>query len=538
MTDGLAVGASETLRDYLLFRELAEVYLLLDNVSTAASKALPASPNQPGDDKLFDADRSWIQQICEIGWPPPAGSSEKAKMAAQLLRAKELLNTAAAPATGTSIAFTTAFGGDSAASRWWASDRRPPEPTRRSDAGGKQETGEDTAKRIVENAESTEGWPPTRGDMAAIAYPHLSKKARSQWWGYWLLYIFFGVWLLMTCWFSWDVATGTALLAQVHDVQKQSVAASTANNKAPSRGKSTRGGGVSTVRTFLSPPLPATTDGIAAAPESLPEIAPAPTPLSAQSTPPATERRDPVTNPTMSGPSGTDDELEPSNATYTLASGISAGLRQQLTAKCDVAAERLKDWLMAGNLPRRWASFVTMPSDTIAPDRVHALSAGLQGGQYTVGAQGPSTAMPQTKAAMTARPEATPRNGQVVDLAGALLGVLTGIVLPVFYGVLGASVAVVRDVVSRVREYRLMPRHLMLAWIQLGLGAAIGACIGVFFTSGDDGTTSELLTAPVKLSQAALCFVAGFSAEGMFQSLEGAVRRIFNLDAGVAKPSR
>jgi hypothetical protein len=115
--------------------------------------------------------------------------------------------------------------------------------------------------------------------------------------------------------------------------------------------------------------------------------------------------------------------------------------------------------------------------------------------------------------------------------------VLGGAVLPIFYGLLGASASVVRQLSQRIRDSLLAPRHLMLSLVQLTLGAVIGGCIGLFVTpSGAPSSAAPGLLGSVPLSASALCFIAGFGVEGVFQALESLIRRVFNLPDPNAKP--
>ncbi len=119
--------------------------------------------------------------------------------------------------------------------------------------------------------------------------------------------------------------------------------------------------------------------------------------------------------------------------------------------------------------------------------------------------------------------------------AGEILNVLGGAVLPTLYGLLGAGAAVVRTMSARIRESLLSPRHLQLTFVQLTLGALIGGCIGLFVTpSGAPSSAAPGLLGSVPLSASALCFLAGFGVDGVFQALEGLMQRVFN----VADPTR
>lgn len=114
--------------------------------------------------------------------------------------------------------------------------------------------------------------------------------------------------------------------------------------------------------------------------------------------------------------------------------------------------------------------------------------------------------------------------------AGEILNMLGGGVLPTLYGLLGAGAAVVRTMSARIRESLLSPRHLQLTFVQLTLGALIGGCIGLFVTpSGAPSSGAPGLLGSVPLSASALCFLAGFGVDGVFQALEGLMQRVFNV---------
>jgi hypothetical protein len=118
------------------------------------------------------------------------------------------------------------------------------------------------------------------------------------------------------------------------------------------------------------------------------------------------------------------------------------------------------------------------------------------------------------------------------------LNVLGGAVLPTLYGLLGAGAAVVRTMSARIRESLLSPRHLQLTLVQLTLGAVIGGCIGLFVTpSGAPSSAAPGLLGSVPLSASALCFIAGFGVDGVFQALESLLRRVFNIPDPTAKPA-
>lgn len=114
------------------------------------------------------------------------------------------------------------------------------------------------------------------------------------------------------------------------------------------------------------------------------------------------------------------------------------------------------------------------------------------------------------------------------EFGRTLSQVLISSVLPFFYGILGAAAAIVRDLWAKMRESLLSPRDYTLAIGQLALGAIIGACISLFINPSVAGASNENILGGFVLTGSALSFVAGFGVEGVFQALEGLVRRVFN----------
>ena len=202
------------IQDFIFTRELAEVYLLIDNVSTAESKNFPTIA---ADDPVFGSPdrKSWLQQVCEIGWPPAGSAVEQALQATKLIRARDMLNQAAAPATGATIAFTLLVSGEDGPRHlsqqrragWW----REWIPGW---FGGDADHEAEAARR---KEISRAGWkqePPSRRSLASLAFPSLPQQARR--FKFWLgaIITLLVVWLVLTCLLSWDVATGNSLLQQ------------------------------------------------------------------------------------------------------------------------------------------------------------------------------------------------------------------------------------------------------------------------------------------------------------------------------------
>jgi hypothetical protein len=106
--------------------------------------------------------------------------------------------------------------------------------------------------------------------------------------------------------------------------------------------------------------------------------------------------------------------------------------------------------------------------------------------------------------------------------ATILVQVLATSVLPLCYGLLGAGVAVVRNIWSKMRDSLLSPRDFTLSLGQMAQGAVVGACIGLFITPSG-------VVSPVTLTPSALSFIAGFGVEGVFVMLESLIKRVFNI---------
>jgi hypothetical protein len=78
----------------------------------------------------------------------------------------------------------------------------------------------------------------------------------------------------------------------------------------------------------------------------------------------------------------------------------------------------------------------------------------------------------------------------------------------------------------------------MISWIQLALGAVIGACIGLFVTpTGDDSRDAAGLLGTASISFAALSFLAGYGVEHVFRFFDGVLDRVFTLPQAAQKGS-
>jgi len=478
------------MRDFIFSRELAEVYLLLDHVSGRPDKKL--------DTALIDADKksdkAWIEEICEIGWPPPKQAVQKAAQAAILLRAKDRLNGLAYPASGATIAFTLLVAGEDNEGR-----DRPHKasgsPTIRQKLGARfgfssrakaPPAAEKSRHGVNPNDLGKDGkkadgdWdrhPPTRMSLARIAYPGLAGTARRFRRNIGALIILLVIWLFCTCVLSWNITVGHAILARIDAVRAQRADIvkkitdienedARAGAQPPGSPQSVAGGGKRSQRYC---------DGVG--------------------------------------------RLSPENGIPQFRSAAEhqvCDLWFANTQRYEVAREDLGDWL-AGWGWLKWVAHKYCGADPCWSDK--------------------TTSPPESAAAVGA---IVPNVNE--QWASILIEVLAGAVLPLCYGFLGAGAAVVRSLWGRMRDSLLSPRDWTLALGQLALGAVIGACIGLFVAPSGANTAAPGgvgLTGSVALSASALSFIAGFGVEGVFVAMESLIKRVFNIgEPGSARSSQ
>ncbi|HVQ09416.1 MAG TPA: hypothetical protein VMS43_13370 [Allosphingosinicella sp.] len=175
--------SSEDPTAFILSRARSEVHLLLDNISANPEVTIATLTTQT---KPKGLPKDWIEQVCEITWPPKGAESdpnELAKQAALLIKTRDYLNGLAKPASGSTIAFTLMVTQDTDAK----ARRR-----RRSESGAVR--------------------TPSRTSLAAEAYPDLVEKARNFRFLLKCTLIFSAGVLLVTLLISWYLAIGNAAL--------------------------------------------------------------------------------------------------------------------------------------------------------------------------------------------------------------------------------------------------------------------------------------------------------------------------------------
>lgn len=469
-------ATSQDYQGFILQRELAEVYLLLDYVSGSANRNLDDRDHQaPVFNGPDGKPRDWIQTVCEIAWPPEGSPEDQAEDIARLIRVRDFLNRAVAPANGLTIAFTLLVAGEGSAGAGTegepaneagpglASEGRKP----LSDASGTPAPAVTAASAIARGWRGRE--PPSRAELADRAFPSLTKKADEiRGWLKWPPYMLI-FWLIITCCLSWNVAEGTSLLAQLTTAETDQTQAEAQIYDAlngPSGSSGNGPGGLVTASGVTLDDYCATTTNLVV-------------------TGGAAANFNPITRLRL------------------------CQTRREKEAATSAAAFNLSNWAQDW----RWLTF-------LAPQSSCSIFDGA----------GCRQAMSQQS-------------------TSSLLGVLSGSVLPIFYGLLGALAAVVRGLAAKVRDGQLAPRDRQISVIQLYLGAVIGACIGLFVTpagaaggaaaqAGSDIASAQGLLGPVHLGASALCFIAGFFVEGVFAALESLMRRVFNIADPTPRPQR
>lgn len=190
-TDQQLETVSDDPQDFVLSRELFEIYLLLDNISANPDTNISALTARQ--DRPKGLDEEWIDQVTKITWPPSKSLLQRAEQASILIKAKDYLNQLSKPASGLTVAFTHLVTQED--------DFEPPELS-------------SAAPLHLDNTMS-------RGVLACVAYPDLVPTAKRfrkvQWWINWVLVF----WLVVTCFTSWWVAYGNDSLREFAAATKQ-----------------------------------------------------------------------------------------------------------------------------------------------------------------------------------------------------------------------------------------------------------------------------------------------------------------------------
>ena len=211
-SDGNELHTSE-IRDFILFRELNEVYLLLDHISGRWDKTFSSLNSTQGGE---EGGQVSIREICEIHWPSSADQHKQAEMAEVLLKAKDRLNAAARPANGMTIAFTVMVLGEGNRPARMKKGSRQQETVADKDkpeVSPPDRNGADEAKKIKP--------PPSRVTLAHWAFPGLIQSAAEFRWRIRRIVEFLAFILFVTCVLSWYAATVNGILTHLDTVRNQ-----------------------------------------------------------------------------------------------------------------------------------------------------------------------------------------------------------------------------------------------------------------------------------------------------------------------------
>ena len=477
-----------TMKDAIFTRQLAEVYLLIDNVSNFPNKEIPRAPenNKPFEDAF--GDDNWLMTITNIPWPPHVDVDTQ-KMAAQLIFARDLLNNAAAPANSMTIAFTQMVFEQRRPALLRMFRRGPAvQDDRRSPNG--RDPGATTQESLARDI--------SNGALGRIAYGKLRREAASFLsYATWLAF-FMIVFTIITFALSWTVATGSELVANELQARTEFASASASVLTAEQS---------SAIASYKDPNIVQKSTPANLSPSQ--PGAPKPNSTIAGSggdAPPVTYgytadiycRTPPAPALIIGSPTSDPDWLQIQR--HSLCAAYA-----RAHARLAMAESNLAEW---NAIESRWFMPVALRYLGMAPLPIGHGS---------------------DKSQATAAPPCP--KGSLCDIAdtdtqwtATWVHVMGGIILPIFYGVLGAGVAAGRSLSAKLRDNTLSPRDGLLSWVYVGLGSIIGGCIGLIITP------SDVATAPAinHLSTSALCFLAGFSVDGVFQMLERLSAAAFN----------
>ena len=461
-------------KEIIFARQLAEVYLLIDNVTNFPNKHMPPAPaNDPQYAAVFGKHGDWLSQICSIPWPPHVeaeddeSDDDASKMAARLFLARDILNNAAEPANGMTIAFTQAV------LEMRRSTRTAPE---------------ELYPESKELNSTSLGQALASDRMAFIAYPSLAHEAQKFNNSVSLLNRFVIFFAIFTFVVSWQVGSGSALLANVASARDNYAGANQAIDTAMQYGSIASTGGPAPT----PPARPVRGRG------PIKAIAAVPAPTTTISTGPT----DPAIfcgNPSPIGNAARGQEIARRK--------VCADLNDR-SASLIVAERDLEQWNERQD--HGWSAGGTAALASLLNWR-----------------EDPAAMQPCAKASCF--------NDAAVDTqwASVWIHVIGGIVLPIFYGVLGAGAAAMRMLSAKIKDSTLTPRDGRLVWINMALGSLAGGCIGLFVN-----TDTAVPSAISHLSTSALCFLAGFSVERVFGMLERIADTAFNAEKSPRSPGK
>ncbi|MCA9709194.1 MAG: hypothetical protein KDK70_25340 [Myxococcales bacterium] len=157
-----------------------------------------------------------------------------------------------------------------------------------------------------------------------------------------------------------------------------------------------------------------------------------------------------------------------------------------------------------------WSSWADASDGKINPYRLHVLDQEL----LTLTDEGAALALAHERKLA----ETDTEKYELMVTAGMILSLLQAYVLPLLYGLLGASLYVLRTLQHQVRKRTYSPASNADFRIHMSLGALAGIAIGWLLSPGNDTSTS--------LSSFALAFLAGYSIDVLFSLMDGLIARI------------
>ncbi|HXO01462.1 MAG TPA: hypothetical protein VN900_05355 [Stellaceae bacterium] len=126
----------------------------------------------------------------------------------------------------------------------------------------------------------------------------------------------------------------------------------------------------------------------------------------------------------------------------------------------------------------------------------------------------------------------------LTDRMAFVLTVFSTYILPMMFGLLGTMIAAVRAIQSKVRDYELGPRDLILTLMGLPIGLVAGVAVGLFYAPSAAPTTGTgNLAGELSLSAVGLGFLAGYGSEAFFKSLDALLARVFTARASTPPPA-
>lgn len=445
--------------DFVFRRLLDEVHLLLDFISSRTDRSLDGLgkvwlPGQPRTGAEADnTPGEVIRRISTLRYPPAGSPGDIASDAAFLIMVKDKLNRLAAPANGSTVAFTALVIG---------SDREPVNLT-------------DTSTGQIRKNKAT------RYSLAADAYPGLTKPARrlshSLVGGITALILL----TLMTVLISGSLGYGRSLLDQLAQAQRRYMAAE------------------AVIRDI----------------EQLPGGTAAPQPAAP---PPGTEPGAPAAQPAYYIRYCDRARLIPPHPL-----GVDRFADERQARLCsalwdaDVAIQGAKyrlryfneGMLLPVTMMRRLTTLMGLTGPELSPASESECG-------HTLAEAAPHRVTLQVQLACEAYHSVNTPELRTADLISGISNYL----VTFCFTLLGAGVAILRDLYGRVRESTLAARDLPLSFGRLVLGMVAGAAIGLFY-SPPTGQTSMLL------SVQGLAFAAGYAVDVVFRWLDQRIGLVF-----------